>query len=105
SKSGLCDHTSSSPCVMIAKDLGGMDDSIRSDPVKMAAWLAQVHNANLENGAQIDTQTAKASESGIDTSQLRANLRLTPEQRLGKMVRAANFFASVRGTAQRRRAT
>lgn len=79
-----------------------MDDSIRGDPAKIAAWLDQVHSANVENGAQIDTQTAEVSESGIDISQLRANLRLTPQQRLEKMVRAANYFASIRGAVRRR---
>ncbi len=79
-----------------------MDDSIRGDPDKIAAWLDQVHDFSAENGAQIDTQTAEVGESGIDISQLRANLRLTPQQRLEKMVHAANYFASIRGAVRRR---
>ncbi len=65
-----------------------MDDTIRGDPARIAAWLEQVHNATDDAGP-INTQTAEVGESGIDISQLRANLRLTPQQRLEKMVRAA----------------
>ncbi len=79
-----------------------MDDTIRGDPAKIAAWLEQVHNFNAGHGAQVDTQTAEVAESGIDISQLRANLRLTHQERLEKMVRAANYFASIRGTVRHR---
>ncbi len=61
-----------------------------------------MHDFSAEHGAQIDTQTAEVGESGIDISQLRANLRLTPQQRLEKMVHAANYFASIRGAVRRR---
>ncbi len=78
-----------------------MDDSIRGDPAKIAAWLADVRRAEVDVSGLVNTQTAEVSESGIDISQLRANLRLTSEQRLEKMVRAANYFASIRGAARR----
>ncbi len=77
-----------------------MDDTIRGDPARIAAWLEQVHNATDDAGP-INTQTAEVGESGIDISQLRANLRLTPQQRLEKMVRAANYFAAIRGAVRR----
>ena len=77
---------------------------MRDDRTEVAAWLERVHNSNNGDSTPIDTQTAEVAESGVDISQLRANLRLTPRQRLEKMVRAANFFASIRGTAQRREA-
>lgn len=41
--------------------------------------------------------TAELAESGIDLSQLRRNLRLTPEERIDRMVQAARFFAELRG--------
>lgn len=40
--------------------------------------------------------TAEVAESGIDLSQLRNNLRLSPEERLQKMVRYARFFLQFR---------
>lgn len=48
--------------------------------------------------------TAEVSESGVDISQLRHNLRLTPTERVERMVKAARFFASIRGTARKSRA-
>ena len=44
--------------------------------------------------------TAEISESGVDLSQLRRNLRLTPTQRVSRMVEAARFFASIHGIAR-----
>ncbi len=79
-----------------------MDESIRNDPVKIAAWLEGVRNANIDETGPINTRTAEEAPNGIDISQLRANLKLTHQQRAEKMVAAANFFASVRGTVQRR---
>jgi len=79
-----------------------MDEAIRNDPVKIAAWLEQVRNANIDETGPINTRTAEEAPNGIDISQLRANLKLTPEQRLERMVAAANFLESVRGAARRR---
>ena len=45
--------------------------------------------------------TADVSPYGIDRSQLRANLKLTPAQRLEKMVQAANQLLPLRGIARR----
>jgi hypothetical protein len=47
--------------------------------------------------------TAEVSESGVDLSQLRNNLRLTPEERLKKMVRYARFFMQFRADTPRSR--
>ncbi len=79
-----------------------MDEVIRNDPVKIAAWLEQVRNANIDETGPLNTRTAEEASNGIDISQLRANLKLTPEQRLERMVAAANFLESVRGAARRR---
>jgi hypothetical protein len=72
--------------------------------VEIAAWLESVRQASVDETGLIKTQTAKEAESGVDISRLRANLRLTPEVRLARMVAAANFFASIRGTVRRRHA-
>jgi hypothetical protein len=79
-----------------------MDDSTRHNPVEIAAWLESVRQASVDETGLIETQTAVEAESGVDISRLRANLRLTPEERLARMVAAANFFASIRGTVRRR---
>lgn len=47
--------------------------------------------------------TAEVDENGVDISQLRRNRQLTPLQRATKMVKAARFFASIRGAAARKR--
>ena len=82
-----------------------MDDRTRHNPVEIAAWLESVRQAAVDEKGLIQTQTAEEAESGVDVSRLRANLRLTPEQRLARMVAAANFFASIRGTILRRHGT
>jgi hypothetical protein len=81
-----------------------MGDRTRHNPVELAAWLESVRQASVDETGLIETQTAEEAESGVDTSRLRANLRLTPEERLARMVAAANFFASIRGTVRRRHA-
>jgi hypothetical protein len=79
-----------------------MDDRTRQNPVEIAAWLESVRQASVDETGLIETQTAVEAESGVDISRLRANLRLTPEERLTRMAAAANFFASIRGTVRRR---
>ena len=79
-----------------------MDDRTRHNPVEIVAWLESVRQASVDDTGLIKTQTAEEAESGVDRSRLRANLLLTPEERLAQMVAAANFFASIRGTVRRR---
>lgn len=81
-----------------------MNTNRRRDVAEMTAWLQSVRQASVGETGALDTRTAEEAESGVDISQLRANLRMTPEQRLAKMVAAATFFASVRGTVRRRHA-
>jgi hypothetical protein len=48
--------------------------------------------------------TAEMSESGVDLSRLRANLRLTPDRRLKQVEPALAFYAEIRArNANRRR--
>ena len=81
-----------------------MDDRTRHNTVGITAWLESVRQASVDETSLIKTQTAVEAESGVDISRLRANLRLTPEERLARMVAADNFFASIRGTVRRRHA-
>ena len=74
----------------------------RHSSVEIATWLESVRQASFDETRLMKTQTAEEAESGVDISRLRANLRLTSEERLARMVAAANFFASIRGTVRRR---
>ena len=79
-----------------------MDDRTRHQPVEITTWLESVRQASVDETGLINTQTAEEAESGVDISRFRANLRLTPEERLARMVADANFFTSIRGTVRRR---
>jgi predicted enzyme related to lactoylglutathione lyase len=79
-----------------------MDDRTPHNPVEIATWLESVRQASVDETGLMKTQTAEEAESGVDISRLRANLRLTAEERLARMVAAATFFASIRGTVRRR---
>jgi len=59
-----------------------------------------VDNWGLPPGFNLHPQpygTAEVSESGVDISQLRNNLRLTPEERIRQMVRFVRFVGRYRG--------
>lgn len=86
-----------------------MDAEVRSDVAGAADAEDEVpaDNWGLPPGFDLKAYphgTAEVSESGIDISQLRNNLRLTPEERLQKMVRFARFCMQFRLRAPSSRA-
>jgi hypothetical protein len=79
-------------------------DAVELTDLLIAAWRVQAPRAlvkEFDSGQRYGT--AEVSESGIDLSQLRRNLQLTPTERVEQMVAFVRAVLPLQGAARRAR--
>ncbi|HZS93414.1 MAG TPA: hypothetical protein VFA78_01330 [Chloroflexota bacterium] len=80
-----------------------IDDSDQPAGVRVPSRRGDSCYSEIVRSSTHGYGTADVSESGIDRSQLRHNLRLTPTERVEQMVAFVRFVAPLQGALRRKR--